>query len=85
MFGEQKRSDLAKFIFWLEIEQYQFKMDWVLRREFLSFLKKIRESLAKKRSVKEIPLLLTFTPLILLKYSTSGKEIERMLAHKRKR
>ena len=85
MFGEQKRSYLAKNIFWPEIRQYQFRMDWILPREFLSFLKKRRESSAKKRWVKEIPLVPTFTPLILLKYSACSKEIERMLAHKRKR
>ena len=44
-----ERSDLAKFIFWPEIDRYQFRMDWILPREFLSFLKKRRESSAKKR------------------------------------
>ena len=74
MFREQKRSDLAKFIFWPEIKQYQFRMDWILPREFPSFLKNRRESSAKKRWVKEKPLLPTFTPLILLEYSACGKE-----------
>lgn len=52
VFGEQKRSDLAKLMFLPEIEQYQWSTPWILSRDLIFFLKKMSESFANNKCVK---------------------------------
>lgn len=81
--GEQNKSNLAKYIAWLDTEQYQATIDWIFVKDRLSFLKKNKESSANKRRVKETPFLPNLTPLISLQALTLMRDIDRMFAHKR--
>lgn len=79
MLKEQNRSDLAKLMHWPEMEQYQRIISFKFNMECLSFWKRKIESSAKRRCVKETPLLPIVIPLIFLWVLAWVRAMDRML------
>ena len=79
IFGKQNKSDLRGLMHCLDTLQYQSRIFCKVAREWLSFLKNERESLANNRWVNEMPFLPTFTPFKLLEALACVKEMDRIL------